>query len=106
MPFRAPDAPVPMADARDAALATLAAHVVSTDPSVLSQSLETAAQIEPTLAVGPNGKVAIAWMSAVGEGSSVIGVRFSSDGGSSWSAVKQVVSPGGGPRRTLQSPPT
>ena len=98
---RAPDGPPPAADPVDASPATLAARVASTDPSVLSESLETAAQIEPTLAVGPGGKLAIAWMSPSGEHSSVIGVRFSSDGGATWSTVKKVVSPGG---RTAADP--
>ncbi|MGO8993439.1 MAG: sialidase family protein [Polyangiaceae bacterium] len=95
---RTPDAPTPTAQTPDAALA---AHVDSKDPSVLSQSLETAAQIEPSLAVTSDGKVAIAWMSAVGERSSVIGLRFSSDGGTTWGAVKKISSPDG---RTASDP--
>ena len=62
---------------------------------VLSRSSASTSEIEPHLAVARNGEVAVAWMGVMDGAATHIGVRFSSDRGTTWSPVQRVDAPEG-----------
>jgi hypothetical protein len=73
----------------------------SGDPAVLSRTAETSAQIDPALAIGGEGAVAIGWLGVRPGKSSLVGARVSRDLGVTWSSVQALLSPDG---RTAADP--
>jgi hypothetical protein len=95
------NAPPPPSAPASADAATTEAYVPSADPSLISQSPESGGEIQPSLAMTADGRLAVAWMSAPGDPSPGVGIRFSTDEGATWKKAHAIQSPGG---RTATDP--
>jgi hypothetical protein len=76
----------------DAAVAAAAA-LDPNDPASLSSATESSGEIDPSLTVTPTGVVAVAWTSRRPGKPSVIGARFSRDGGATWETMQAIAAP-------------
>jgi len=87
------DAAPPTATAPIDAAVAAAAALDPTDPAGLSRAPDSIAEIGPSLAITPDGTVAVAWTSKRPNKPSVIGVRLSRDSGATWESMQAIAAP-------------
>jgi hypothetical protein len=91
---RAPSTDADGEDASDAAASDGAATPFDgdvLDPGVISISSNSILEMEPTIAVAPDGRAVVAWISAASSGF-VLGATFSPHLGQGWSAIETITS--------------